>query len=372
MYLQLKKNGLCPKSVSALRSVPAAHPGGIRCPSQPLKSYNRSHMQLASSARIPDGFMAAMRLGGEKPHQGLPGRNPALYQGPTVCNSTTALGLQAAAVLNRIGSCSTGKERDTESGNDYFGARYYSSAMGRFMSPDWAAKAEPVPYAVLGDPQSLNLYAYVRNNPLSRADADGHCDWCKKLLDAVLNKISPLPPPPPVVGTTRKIAINNDKKHPVTVGYNKSPAFAADGKMNPVYKTAQAASNAAAKADGALTAKDGHEYGEPVFSYGPGQFSYSTPMQGTATNAEGGASCCNDPNADANIPPGTTLAGFSHSHPDPSVPSMADITSLNVIQTVSGSPAVGAVSIPGSGTVPIQSTGAFSPAAVQNLGGPDE
>jgi RHS repeat-associated protein len=133
-------------------------------------------MQLASSARIPDGFMAAMRLGGEKPHQGLPDPNPGLYQGPTVCNSTTALGLQAAAVLNRIGSCSTGKERDTESGNDYFGARYYSSAMGRFMSPDWAAKASPVPYATFGDPQSLNLYAYMRNNPLGGADPDGHCD----------------------------------------------------------------------------------------------------------------------------------------------------------------------------------------------------
>ena len=68
----------------------------------------------------------------------------------------------------------TGKERDTESGNDYFGARYYSSAMGRFMSPDWSAKAEPVPYAKLDDPQTLNLYSYVGNNPLSRADADGH------------------------------------------------------------------------------------------------------------------------------------------------------------------------------------------------------
>jgi RHS repeat-associated protein len=40
-------------------------------------------------------------------------------------------------------SCFTGKERDTESGNDYFGARYYASTMGRFMSPDWSAKAEP-------------------------------------------------------------------------------------------------------------------------------------------------------------------------------------------------------------------------------------
>ena len=37
----------------------------------------------------------------------------------------------------------TGKERDTESGNDYFGARYYASNMGRWMSPDWSAKEEP-------------------------------------------------------------------------------------------------------------------------------------------------------------------------------------------------------------------------------------
>jgi RHS repeat-associated protein len=39
----------------------------------------------------------------------------------------------------------TGKERDAESGLDYFGARYYASSMGRFMSPDWSAKEEPVP-----------------------------------------------------------------------------------------------------------------------------------------------------------------------------------------------------------------------------------
>jgi len=68
----------------------------------------------------------------------------------------------------------TGKERDAESGNDYFEARYYSSAMGRFTTPDWSAKTDPVPYAVFGDPQSLNLYAYVRNNPLVRLDPDGH------------------------------------------------------------------------------------------------------------------------------------------------------------------------------------------------------
>ena len=68
----------------------------------------------------------------------------------------------------------TGKERDTESGNEYFEARYYSSAMGRFMSPDWSAKEEPVPYAKLDDPQTLNLYSYVQNNPLVGVDKDGH------------------------------------------------------------------------------------------------------------------------------------------------------------------------------------------------------
>jgi len=59
------------------------------------------------------------------------------------------------------------QRKDTESGNDYFGARYYSSAIGRFMSPDWSAKAEPVPYSKLDDPQTLNLYAYVENHPLN-------------------------------------------------------------------------------------------------------------------------------------------------------------------------------------------------------------
>jgi RHS repeat-associated protein len=70
----------------------------------------------------------------------------------------------------------TGKERDSESGLDDFGARYYGSSLGRFMTPDWAARPTAVPYAAFGDPQSLNLYGYVRNDPVTRADADGHCD----------------------------------------------------------------------------------------------------------------------------------------------------------------------------------------------------
>ena len=70
----------------------------------------------------------------------------------------------------------TGKERDSESGLDNFGARYFTSNLGRFMTPDWAARATAVPYAAFGDPQTLNLYSYVENEPLNRIDADGHGD----------------------------------------------------------------------------------------------------------------------------------------------------------------------------------------------------
>jgi RHS repeat-associated protein len=63
----------------------------------------------------------------------------------------------------------TGKERDTESGLDYFGARYYGSNMGRMMSPD------PHSGTILHmlNPQRWNMYAYALNNPLSFTDPTG-------------------------------------------------------------------------------------------------------------------------------------------------------------------------------------------------------
>jgi RHS repeat-associated protein len=69
----------------------------------------------------------------------------------------------------------TGKERDSETGLDYYAFRYYASNLGRFLSPDWEDDPEPIPYALLVNPQTLNLYAYVENNPTSRADPNGHC-----------------------------------------------------------------------------------------------------------------------------------------------------------------------------------------------------
>ena len=63
----------------------------------------------------------------------------------------------------------TGKERDAESRLDFFGARYYSWAQGRFTSPD-----APLLDQIAENPQSWNLYAYARNNPLAVVDSDGN------------------------------------------------------------------------------------------------------------------------------------------------------------------------------------------------------
>jgi len=64
----------------------------------------------------------------------------------------------------------TGKERDSESGLDNFGARYDSSQCGRFMTPD---PANASGLAHMDDPQSWNGYAYARNNPLVYTDPNG-------------------------------------------------------------------------------------------------------------------------------------------------------------------------------------------------------
>jgi RHS repeat-associated protein len=64
----------------------------------------------------------------------------------------------------------TGKERDTvETGLDYFGARYFSGAMGRFTGPD----PQEFNKRTISNPQKWNRYAYVLNNPLALIDPDG-------------------------------------------------------------------------------------------------------------------------------------------------------------------------------------------------------
>ncbi len=85
---------------------------------------------------------------------------------------TTAMGYLTAP--DPLNPKFTGKLRDNETGLDFMEARYFSSAQGRLTIPDWSEKEEPVPYAKLEEPQSLNLYTYLRNNPMSGSDPDGH------------------------------------------------------------------------------------------------------------------------------------------------------------------------------------------------------
>jgi RHS repeat-associated protein len=77
----------------------------------------------------------------------------------------------------------TGKERDSETGLDWFGTRYMSSAQGRITSPD-----KPFADQDPSDPQSWNLYGYVRNNPLRLIDDDG--EGAKEFLYGLLNATS--------------------------------------------------------------------------------------------------------------------------------------------------------------------------------------
>ena len=94
-----------------------------------------------------------------------------------------------------------GKERDTETGNDDFGARYYRSLVGRWLSPDWSAIPAPVPYANLTNPQTLNLYAMVSDNPETFADLDGHCsDHGQPLACVAISQAEPLELPTEGVG----------------------------------------------------------------------------------------------------------------------------------------------------------------------------
>ena len=122
-----------------------------------------------------------------------------LHPGIGSINSSTTTGIAASLYDFRGGPRSTGKERDAESGLDYFGARYLASAQGRFTSPDGPFYDQDA-----SDPQSWNLYSYVRNNPLTGTDPTGqdcqdsnnanpcftvtaHASWFGRALGAIGN-----------------------------------------------------------------------------------------------------------------------------------------------------------------------------------------
>ena len=104
----------------------------------------------------------------ENSHQGFEGIKAALCLASMEAKSNTVSGMPLCLWQNCIGSRSSGKERDAETGLDYFGARYFSGAQGRFTSADNFLND-----TTAQDPQSWNLYVYVRNNPLRYVDPTG-------------------------------------------------------------------------------------------------------------------------------------------------------------------------------------------------------
>lgn len=106
------------------------------------------------------------------------------------CHDYLPFGQEIVAGVNGRGSCFpsapsagiefTGKERDGETGLDFFGARYYSGPQGRFTGPD------PSPNGMaIGDPQSWNLYSYVRNRPTAFVDVGGK--WATRIHGDILS-----------------------------------------------------------------------------------------------------------------------------------------------------------------------------------------
>jgi RHS repeat-associated protein len=99
---------------------------------------------------------------------------------------------------------STGKERDAETGLDYFGARYYAGTQGKFTSSDplpwlkWqhgSEKSQQRFQDFINDPQKLNLYVYVGNNPLNYIDptgmyiCNGNPDQCRAVAQYLIGGI---------------------------------------------------------------------------------------------------------------------------------------------------------------------------------------
>ena len=118
---------------------------------------------------------------------------------------TSTRPLACQQIPSHVSQQFTGQVRDQETKLDYFGARYFSGAQGRWLSPDWSLAPTTIPHADLTDPQTLNLYSYVGNNPLTHRDLDGHADsWLDQITkyinsvfkSSVDTKLKDGPPPP--------------------------------------------------------------------------------------------------------------------------------------------------------------------------------
>lgn len=127
-----------------------------QAPIEPPMSYPPDPHVMTASASRPD-------IWGRQPEPGfLAPHLPSFSIHPMMFQSTSGTGDPNHFKWN-------GKELDAETGLYNFGARYYSPALGRFVTPD----PKVISKQRMADPQQWNMYSYSRNNPTSMFDPDG-------------------------------------------------------------------------------------------------------------------------------------------------------------------------------------------------------
>ena len=151
-----------PAICSQFRAESARLPG-------PLSRTIGATMQPAPSTPSTQPHVLALRLRGEKPHQGLRSKNPAPYRVRNRCNLRNALGLRAGCAGNRVRSFCSGEQYDSDLGLYYLRARYYNPATGRFLSRD----PEDPDMGRPNDPKTLHKYLYAGGDPVNGLDPSG-------------------------------------------------------------------------------------------------------------------------------------------------------------------------------------------------------
>ena len=147
--------GATTKSVFAGSQRVAALTTDDGLPTTDLKFYHGDH--LGSSNVITDGTGTLIELAEYRPYGALARREGAV----------------------EVPQKFTGQRLDASTGLYFYNARYYDPGLGRFISAD---PVVPSP----GDPQALNRYSYVRNNPIHRTDPTGHCEAvCQTIIFVV-------------------------------------------------------------------------------------------------------------------------------------------------------------------------------------------
>ncbi len=238
-------------------------------------------------------------------------------------DNQTALGTGPDATEHHF----TGQEHDAESGLDHFAARYYQSQTARWLLPDWSATPVPVPYATSTNPQSLNLYTYVGNNPVNAVDADGHMGpsasgyvgnnymthaECGSVSVDGSGEVCPLDDGSVVNAGDEEAQVNNamveDKQQGDAKAQQQSVAAQCPGCGDKNSAAVAAEKAALPLTQASVDAKNYHEYGGYILESksNPDQFTYSKPLAGTERQVD---------IDNIRAPKGYKVVGEYHTHP---------------------------------------------------------